>query len=91
MSFESKDFTPFKSADFNFEPPEPMEYEDTYFKSMADDIKGEQNQLREQVNILIEENRKSDRFNSKIAIATLTVALLTLFATIAGIVVTVLI
>lgn len=84
MSFDSKDFTPFKSADFNFESPEPMEYEDTYFKTMADDIKGEQNQLREQVNILIEENRK-------IAIATLTVALLTLFATIAGIVVTVLI
>lgn len=62
-----------------------LEYEDTLFKEMADDIKLSQKQLGNKIDVMIEENAKSDKSSSRIAVWTLIIAILTLIATIAGI------
>lgn len=65
----------------------PLDYEDTLFKEMAEDIKESQSKLESKLDIMIEENKKSDKANSKIAKWTLIVAVLTLCATLAGIII----
>ena len=54
---------------------------------MAEDIKESQSKLESKLDIMIEENKKSDKANSKIAKWTLIVAVLTLGATLAGIII----
>lgn len=66
---------------------EPTQYEDTFFKDMADDLKKSQDKTTEELNIFIEESKKTDSFNKKITIATFIVSILTLIATITGIVI----
>ena len=65
----------------------PLDYEDTLFKEMAEDIKESQSKLEYKLDIMIKENKKSDKANSILAMWTLFVALLTLIATIAGIII----
>ncbi|MDD3747612.1 MAG: hypothetical protein PHD70_14210 [Anaerostipes sp.] len=62
-------------------------YEDTFFSDMAEDIKSSQDKTTEQLNILIDENRKSEKSNRRIVIATLVISILTLIATVVGIVI----
>lgn len=75
----------------NIKTPEinvkPLEYEDSIFKDMANDIIFSQSRLEEKLDLMIEENKKSDKANSKIAKWTLFIALLTLGATIAGVII----
>lgn len=75
----------------NIKTPEinvdPLEYEDSIFKDMANDIISSQSRLEEKLDLMIEENKKSDKANSKIAKWTLIVALLTLGATLAGVII----
>ncbi len=66
---------------------EPLEYEKTLLKEMAEDIKESQSKLESKIDIMIEENKKSDKANSKIAKWTLFIAILTLGATLAGIII----
>ena len=66
---------------------ESLEYENTVLKEMAEDIKESQSKLESKLDIMIEENKKSDKANSKIAKWTLIVAVLTLGATLAGIII----
>ncbi|WP_069987190.1 hypothetical protein [Massilioclostridium coli] len=72
------------------EMPEPCEYEDTYFKDMADDIKNTQEETNKIISQLVEDSKKTDAINRKIAIATLVISILTLIATIVGIIVSIL-
>lgn len=62
------------------------DYKDTFFSDMAEDIKSVQAETNRQLQLLIEENRKSEKFSRKIIVSTLIVSVLTLFATITGIV-----
>lgn len=66
---------------------ESLEYENTVLKEMAEDIKESQSKLENKLDIMIEENKKSDKSNSKIAMWTLFIAILTLVATLAGIII----
>ena len=64
-----------------------IEYKDTFFKEMAEDIKQSQEKVESKIDIMIEESKKSDKANSKIAKWTLVVSILTLIATILGIII----
>lgn len=75
------DFKPPTLPDFEVEP---FDYEDTIFKDMAEDIKKSQKSTEDKIDALIEEERKSSKFNKRIAISTLIIAVLTLVATIIG-------
>lgn len=66
---------------------EPLEYEDSIFKDMANDIISSQSRLEEKLDLMIAENKKSDKANSKISMWTLFIAILTLVATLAGIII----
>jgi len=69
-----------------FDPQnEPLEYEDTIFKDLANDIKQSQEQINKKFDTMIIENAKSEKKTNKIAVITLIVGILTLIATIAGI------
>ena len=64
-----------------------IEYEETIFKEMANDIKESQSNIENKIDLIIEESKKSDKANSKIVKWTLTVAVLTLIITIAGVII----
>lgn len=66
---------------------EPLEYEDTIFKDLADDIEQSQEQINKKLDAIMIENAKSERKTNKIATITLIVGILTLIATIIGIVI----
>ena len=74
-------------ANFKSRPPEVskerLDYEDSLFSDLAKDI----NEMfkNKQLQLLIEENRKSEQFSRKIIVATLIVSIFTLLATIIGI------
>lgn len=71
-----------------FEPQiEPLEYEDTIFKDLADDIKQSQEQINKKLDTMMNENAKSEKKTNKIAIITLIISILTLIATIVSIVI----
>lgn len=82
-------FNNFLSENIKVEIPniEPIEYEDTLLKDMANDIISSQLNLENKIDMMIEENKKSGKANSKIALWTLIVALLTLIATVIGVVI----
>lgn len=82
-------FNNFLSENIKVEIPniEPIEYEDTLLKDMANDIISSQLNLENKIDMMIEENKKSGKANSKIALWTLIVALLTLVATVIGVVI----
>lgn len=64
---------------------QPLEYEDTLFKDLADDIKQSQEQINQKLDTMIAENAKSGRKSNSVAIITLVVGILTLIATVVGI------
>lgn len=66
---------------------ERLNYEDSLFSDMAEDIKAVQLETNRQLQLLIEENRKSEKFTRKVIVGTLIVAILTLAATICGVIV----
>lgn len=66
---------------------QPLEYEDTFFKDLADDIKQSQEQINQKLDTMITENSKSDRKSNRVSIITLVVGILTLIATVVGIVI----
>ncbi len=66
---------------------QPLEYEDTFFKDLADDIKQSQEQINQKLDTMIAESSKSDRKSNRVAIITLVVGILTLIATVVGIVI----
>lgn len=76
-------------ANFKSRPPEVskerLDYEDSLFSDLAKDIKAVQIETNKQLQLLIEENRKSEQFSRKIIVATLIVSIFTLLATIIGI------
>lgn len=84
LNFPDFKFTP-HIPDIEF--PDPPEYEDTFFKDLADDIKQSQKETNDKIEILIQSEKESSSFNTKITIATLIVSILTLIATIAGIII----
>ena len=65
---------------------QPLKYEDTFFKDLADDIKQSQEQINQKLDTMIAESSKSDRKSNRVAIITLVVGILTLIATVVGIV-----
>lgn len=65
---------------------QPLEYEDTFFKDLADDIKQSQEQINQKLDTMITESSKSDRKSNRVAIITLVVGILTLISTVVGIV-----
>jgi F0F1-type ATP synthase assembly protein I len=70
------------------EPDLPeYDYSDTALKDLADDINASQKETEKQLHILIEENRKSERESKRFLLATLIVGILTLVATVIGILV----
>lgn len=79
--------TDFNNNMFSFEPPEikPIDYEDTIFKDMANDIISSQSQIENKLDNMVQENKKSSKTSFKIALWTLILAILTLIATIVGI------
>lgn len=68
-----------------FENQQPLEYEDTIFKDLANDIKQSQEQINQKLDTMIAENAKSGRKSNSVAIITLIVGILTLIATVVGI------
>lgn len=64
---------------------QPLEYEDTIFKDLANDIKQSQEQINQKLDTMIAENAKSGRKSNNVAIITLVVGILTLIATVVGI------
>lgn len=66
---------------------QPLEYEDTFFKDLADDIKQSQEKINQKLDTMIAESSKSDRKSNKVATITLVVGILTLVATVVGIVI----
>lgn len=66
---------------------QPLEYENTFFKDLADDIKQSQEKINQKLDTMIAENSKSDRKSNRVAIITLFVGILTLIATVVGIVI----
>lgn len=64
---------------------QPLEYEDTIFKDLANDIKQSQEQINQKLDTMIAENAKSGRKSNSVAIITLVVGILTLIATVVGI------
>lgn len=79
--------TDFNKNMFSFKPPEinPIDYEDTIFKDMANDIISSQSQIENKLDNMVQENEKSSKTSFKIALWTLILAILTLIATIVGI------
>lgn len=61
----------------------PLNYEDSLFKEMADDIKQSNKEIDDKLDKLIQENKKS----SKTSTITLIVGILTLLATVVGVLV----
>ena len=59
----------------------PVNYEDSLFKEMADDIKQYNKEIDDKLDKLIQENKKS----SKTSTITLIVGILTLLATVVGV------
>lgn len=64
---------------------ERLDYEDSLFSDLAKDIKAVQLETNRQLQLLVEENRKAEKFSRKIIVATLIVSILTLLATVIGI------
>lgn len=64
---------------------QPLEYEDTIFKDLANDIKQSQEQINQKLDTMIAESAKSGRKSNSVAIITLVVGILTLIATVVGI------
>lgn len=69
---------------------QPIEYEDTIFKDLADDIKQSQEQINQRLTSIIEENAKSEKKSNRISVITLVVSIFTLIATVIGIVIQIL-
>lgn len=67
--------------------PNPPKYEDTFFKDLADDIKQSQQSIENKLDNIISENQKSEKSSKTINIVILIVGVLTLIATIVGVVV----
>lgn len=76
-----------ESINGNIQNQPSLEYEDTIFKTLADDIKQSQNEINTKLDSLISENSKSEKKPRIINVIILIVAILTLLATIIGVVV----
>lgn len=61
---------------------DPLTYEDSFFKELADDIKESQEQIASKIDDLAKESRKSSAVSTRIAIGAFVVAFLTLIATV---------
>lgn len=73
-----------KAINENIQNQPLLEYEDTIFKVLADDIKQSQNEINIKLDSLISENSKSEKKSRIINIFTLIIAILTLLTTIIG-------
>lgn len=73
-----------KAINENIQNQPLLEYEDTIFKVLADDIKQSQNEINIKLDSLISENSKSKKKSRIINIFTLIIAILTLLTTIIG-------
>lgn len=73
-----------KAINDNIQNQPLLEYEDTIFKVLADDIKQSQNEINIKLDSLISENSKSEKKSRIINIFTLIIAILTLLTTIIG-------
>lgn len=67
--------------------PNPPKYEDTFFKDLADDIKQSQQSIENKLDNIISENQKSEKSSNTINMVILIVGVLTLIATIIGVIV----
>lgn len=67
---------------------EPMEYEDTFLKDMVNAIISSQKQIETKIDNMALEAAKSGKKSAHIAFWTLIIAVLTLIATVAGVVIT---
>lgn len=66
----------------DFDPPD---YEDTFFKDLADDIKSSQQETNRKIDDYIKKSEKTGKITIVISIITLIVAALTLAATVISI------
>lgn len=74
--------------DFTPKPPEVskdrLNYEDSLFSDLAEDVKVAQAETTRQLQIFIKETRESEKFSRKVIVSTLVVSVLTLLVTAVG-------
>lgn len=66
-------------------PPEveldPISYEDSLYKDLADDVKSSQDKINEQLRLMIEENRKASKASFWLSVSSIVISFATLFVT----------
>lgn len=60
---------------------EPISYEDSLYKDLADDVKSSQDKINEQLRLMIEENRKASKASFWLAVSSIVISFATLFVT----------